>query len=174
MLRLPAQVGAHGLECGLNPPASQEPGHVRIGLALLVGRAGPWMFGRRPGPKAAPDKGHRGPAVPNMVILKRIAHSTRGSGQRTNPAVRDPTSRQTAGHGTGTRSSPGHQPIGHEEPLRLPGLLALATQSVFTVGTRLTNFRTHVLYCSVFTIRRYVSCSGSFCSEPRLTWSKGV
>ncbi len=36
VLRLPTPVGAHGLERGLDLPASQESGHVRVGLALRV------------------------------------------------------------------------------------------------------------------------------------------
>jgi len=37
VLRLPAQVGAHGLERSLDSPASQEPGHDRMGRALRAG-----------------------------------------------------------------------------------------------------------------------------------------
>ena len=37
VLRLPAQVGAHGLERSLDSPASQESGHDRMGRALRAG-----------------------------------------------------------------------------------------------------------------------------------------
>ena len=38
VLRLSTQVDAHGLERGLDSPASQEPGHDRMELAGTVGR----------------------------------------------------------------------------------------------------------------------------------------